>query len=472
MARKKLTDKKVASLKVSGVTEDGKPRSRQDYWDAVVPGFGVRVTDKGQRTYILAGRFPGSPSYTRRELAQVGAIGLADARAKARRWIELIGQGKDPAAEDRRIASENERQRENTFATAAADYIESEVIGLDPGHPRQRNAAEVKREFDRVLIPLWGAKPITEVTNDDIEAVVKGVKMHGTAKMLASFGVKPAPRPHKRGRPAKRQGKPAPGQARNLLGIIKMFFNWARGEKRFGLKVNPCGELKAKKLIGAKSRRDRILDDAEIAAFWRATGRMGYPHAPVYRLLLLTGLRLNECADASWPEFKAGVWIIPKERMKARNEEARAHAVPLNDDMQAILGALPHFKKGSHLFSTTFGKKPAWVSDKVKKQLDARMLRSLRALARLRGEDPDKVKLPPWVNHDLRRTLRSGLSKLRVDLDVREAVLAHVKTGVEGDYDHYDLFAEKKDALERWAAHVRTLVTPPPANLVKFPARA
>jgi integrase len=474
MARITLKDKKVGSLKVTGKTKDGKSRTRQDYWDAVVPSFGIRVTDKGQRTYILAGRFPGSSAYTRRELARVGSISLADARTKARRWIELIGQGKDPAAEEGRIARENQRHQENTFAQAAADYIESEVIGLNPEYPRQRNGAEVKREFDRVLIPLWGENPITAITHDDIEDVVEGVKKSGTAKMLASFGIKPPPRAHKRGRPATRQGKPAPGQARNLLGIIKMFFGWVRRQKRYGLTANPCADLSAKHLIGPKMAVDRFLDDAEIAAFWRATSRMKYPYGPFFRLLLLSGLRLNECANASWSELdmKGEKWIIPKERMKARNEKARAHAVPLTSEIRKIVDALPRFKRGDFLFSTTFGEKPAWVNDKVKKRLDARMLRSLRALARMRGDNPAKVELKRWTNHDLRRTLRSGLSRLRIDHDVKEAILSHVKPGIVGTYDVYDLYDEKKDALTRWAAHIRSLVEPAPENVVPLPARA
>ena len=85
------------------------------------------------------------------------------------------------------------------------------------------------------------------------------------------------------------------------------------------------------------------------------------------------------------------------------------------------------------------------------------MLRTLRALARRRSNDPSRVTLPPWVNHDLRRTLRTGLSKLRIDRDVREAVLAHTRPDVEGVYDRHDYQAEKKDALERWAFYVRNL---------------
>jgi integrase len=468
----KLTDKKVNSVKVSGKTADGKPRRRQDFMDAVVPGFGVRVTDRGQRTYVLAGRFPGSTHYTRRELGKVGAMTLAEARVKARRWIELIGQGKDPAHEEEQLARENLRQQENTFAQAAADYIENDVIGLDPDRPRQRKAKDIQRIFECVLIPLWGGKPITAITIDDIEDVIERVKKSGTAATLVSFRVKPPPRPHKRGRPASRQGKPAPGQARNLLSTIKTFFNWVRRQKRYGLKSNPCTDLSAKHLIGPKMPVDRILDDAELAAFWRAAGRLRYPYGPFYKLLALTGLRLNELADASWDEFNGASWIIPKERMKSRNEKARAHAVPLIDDIRDVLDSLPRFKRGNFLFSTRFGEKPVWINDKVKKQLDTRMLRTLKALARLRGDDPDKVELKSWVNHDLRRTLRSGLSRLRVDRDTAEAVLAHTPLGIIGTYDVYDRFDEKKEALSRWGAHIRSLVEPSQAdNVIPLVAR-
>ena len=152
-----------------------------------------------------------------------------------------------------------------------------------------------------------------------------------------------------------------------------------------------------------------------------------------------------------------GVWIVPAARMKGKDGRAADHVVPTTDDIAAILESLPRFKSGDYLFSVTFGKTPVWVSDKIKKRLATRMLRTLRAMARRRGDDPSRVTLPPWVNHDLRRTLRAGRSKLRIDRDIREAVLAHTRPGVEGVYDRHDYLLEKKDALERWASYVRNL---------------
>jgi integrase len=185
---------------------------------------------------------------------------------------------------------------------------------------------------------------------------------------------------------------------------------------------------------------------------------------------MLTALRLNEAADASWPEFKLHdrLWIIPEARMKGREGKARDHAVPITDDLLRLLDALPRFKRGEFLFSTSFGAKPVWIGAKVKEQVDKRMLRTLRAIARRRGDDPEKVTLPPWKNHDIRRTVRSQLSRLKVAEEVREAVLAHVRPGIKGVYDLYDYFDEKREALSLWAAKLKSIVEPQPANVVTF----
>jgi integrase len=101
----------------------------------------------------------------------------------------------------------------------------------------------------------------------------------------------------------KAKKRSAPGQARNLLGHLKCLFAWAINDGSYGLTGSPCHDIKAKLTIGAKRSGDRVLTDDELRAFWRATGRMRYPYGPLYRLLLLGGVRLNEAADASWPEF-------------------------------------------------------------------------------------------------------------------------------------------------------------------------
>ena len=107
-----------------------------------------------------------------------------------------------------------------------------------------------------------------------------------------------------------------------------------------------------------------------------AADQLGYPYGPVHRLLLLTGLRLNEVADATWSEFEEakGIWIIPAARMK----NGRPHSVPLTADIVAILESLPQFHRGEYLFSMTAGESPVWITDKVNTSLDKAMLAELK----------------------------------------------------------------------------------------------
>jgi len=285
------------------------------------------------------------------------------------------------------------------------------------------------------LMPAWGALPITEI--DDLRAV----SIIKTKKRT-------------------------PAQARNLLGTIKRLFAWIKDQRVYELPRSPMSDLKPKSLIGKKKIGRRILSDTELFALWRAVNRLPYPYGPAYRLLILAALRLNEAADAHWSEFDLPnkLWVIPAERMKGTNEEARPHAVPLTDDISALLESLPRFKRGKFLFSTSFGEKPAWLSDKVKKKIDARMLRTMRALARRNGEDASQVELAPWKNHDIRRSVRSNLSRLKISEEAREAVLAHARPGIKGVYDHHDYLDEKREALTLWAARLRNIVEPPPKS--------
>jgi integrase len=334
---------------------------------------------------------------------------------------------------EERLRLAEQQKRKNTFAAVAEDFIKEKL-------PGERKGREVERDIRREFIPAWGRLPITEVTDLQIISVIKVRK------------------------------QTAPAQARNLLGIAKRLFSWAVDQRAYGLTASPAETLKPTKLIGKKKPRHRILDDDELFALWRTIGRLKYPYGPAYRLLLLTALRLNEVADASWSEFdlEKKIWIIPAGRMKGDNDEARSHAVPLTADIMAVLKELPRFRRGKYLFSSTFGEKPVWLSDKIKEKIDARMLRTLRALARRRGEGD--AEFEPWINHDIRRTVRSNLSRLKITEEAREAVLAHARPGIKGTYDVYDYFDEKREALELWAKRLRSVVEPPPPNVVQHPA--
>jgi hypothetical protein len=149
--------------------------------------------------------------------------------------------------------------------------------------------------------------------------------------------------------------------------------------------------------------------------------------------------------------------------MKSQNHAARPHCVPLTVDMLRILESLPQFVSGGdYLFSHNAGRAPARMSGEIKADLDRRMLQVLRDEAQRRGDDHATVE--PWRNHDLRRNVRSGLSRLRIPQEIAEAVLAHVRPGINKNYDIHDYYDEKRDALMQWGARLRSIVEPAPVT--------
>jgi len=425
VARKTLTDRGLKALKPAPA---GK---RYEVMDAVVPGFGIRVTDRHQRTFILVARYPGSSNPTRRAIANYGELTLEKARGKARDWLELLRRGIDPEVQEERQRQAQRRQQRTTFAAVAEDFIRDKL-------PSERKGREVERDIRREFMPPWGKRPIADLTPQDVRDVVKAAKDRG-----------------------------APYQAHNLLVTARRLFSWAIDQQVYGLETSPCERLKPKAIIGKKVFRTRILDDEELRLFWRATARLGYPYGPLFRMLALTGQRKSEVAEARWSEIDLvkKLWTIPPERMKAD----AAHVVPLSDDVVTILESLPRFKKGDHVFSTTFGVKPVNGFSKAKERLDRRLLRSLRALARMR-QLAQAPTIEPWVIHDVRRTMRTGLSALPVPDLVRELVIAHTKPGLHKVYDQHAYLDEKRRALDLWAARLRSVVAPLTANVVSLAA--
>jgi integrase len=215
---------------------------------------------------------------------------------------------------------------------------------------------------------------------------------------------------------------------------------------------SPCDRVKPKDVIGKKALRTRILRDVEMRALWAATESMGYPYGPLIRLLVLTGQRKSEVSDARWSEFdlQRWLWTIPAERMKAD----APHTVPLTAEAVAVLESLPRFQNGGYLFSTTLGQKPVSGFSKAKIRLDE----FLSAELRNRVGELGIVHFEPWTIHDIRRTVRTGLSALPIPDLVRELVIAHAKPGLHKVYDQYAYLDEKRRALELWETRLLEIV--------------
>jgi integrase len=409
MAKRNLTDRFIESRKPA------KPGQRDEYMDAVLPGFGLRVTERGTKTFMLVARFPGSANPTRRALGEYGALGLAEARAKARKWHDLLARGIDPAVEVERERLAEQRKAATTFGAVAEDFIREKCS-------RERRGFEVERIIRSDLLPAWDGRPIADITPVDIVLLLKPIRARGEYAAHAA------------------------------LTIIKRLFGWAVESQVYGIALSPADRLKPKSLIGEKRTRTRVLTDQEIRAFVRACDRLAYPYGSIGKMLLFTGARHREVSEAPWSEFDLSkrTWTIGEHRFKSAFE----HVVPLTRDGVALLEGLPRFKRGDFVFSTTAGEKPTVISDKVKQTIDALMAQELGARPK------------PWVLHDLRRTMRSHLAALRIPDHVAEMALGHGRRGLQRIYDRHRYEDELREALTLWSARLRDIVEPPPANVV------
>jgi integrase len=416
MARRTLNDRIIKALKPA------KPGQRREEWDTLVPGLGVRVTDRGTKSFVLATRYPGNDNPARRALGGYGELTLEQARTKARRWLELVGRGVDPHVEIERQRLAEQRKQAGTFANLAEAFIREKLS-------TERRGRDAELHLRNTFIPRWGRRPAGDITADDVGAVINEVKARGTTY-----------------------------QAHALLATIRRLYKWASTPGRgYGIASSPCYNISAKALIGEKRPRTRVLTDPEIRAFVRACDQLGYPYGSIGRMLLLTGARHREVSEAPWSEFDLvkKTWTIDQARFKSNVE----HVVPLTDEVLALLEGLPRFKRGDHVFSNTWGEKPTMITDKIKTQFDTLMREAL------------SVKLKPWVIHDVRRTVRSHLSALKIPDHVAEMVLGHGRHGLQRTYDMHRYQEEIREALTLWAGRLRDIVEPPPENVVTLKKR-
>ena len=407
-----LTDERIVNLKPG--------TQRRTVYDPVVAGMAIRVQPTGHKTFVFGARYPRTSHFTRVELGQVGRLTLDDARAKARRWSAWIAAGVDPRDEEAKLykaATEAAALAiNNSFASVAETFLARHVKG-------QRKAAVVEREIRNELLPHWGARPITEITRRDVVDLIEKIV-----------------------------DRPAPAHARNILQHIKKLFVWAIQRDVYGLQSSPCDRVKPKELVGVKAVRTRVLTDKELQALWAAADTLGYPCGPATKMLMLTGARLGEVMGTQWREFDddAQLWTIPPQRFKMNAQ----HFVPVTDELSALLETIPHWTQGDHLFSSTSGAQPVRFND--------------RAIDKLREAVGAEL---PWSLHDIRRTVRTRLSALRVPDPVAEMIIGHSRKGMARVYDQHKYLDEMREACAAWAGLLRSIVTPPPPNVVPLKAR-
>jgi integrase len=140
----------------------------------------------------------------------------------------------------------------------------------------------------------------------------------------------------------------------------------------------------------------------------------------------------------SWDEVDLDrrFWTLPATRTK----NDKPHIVQLSDPTVVVIGAQP--RSGRFVFSRN-GISPIRDFSSQKRRLD------------------NICCVSHWRLHDLRRTTVSGMASLGVAPHVADKILNHASgtiSGVAAVYQRHEFLKERRDALERWGAHVDGLL--------------
>ena len=213
----KLTDVRVKSLKPKDV--------RYEVWDPAAPGFGVRITPKGIKSFVFVYRFDGKSR--RMTIGRYPKLKLAQARIKyAEAKAELEEKGVDPGKTvvDSRAAA----RQSPTVSQLADEYMEKWA------KPRKRSWKEDRRLLDHDVIPAIGRRKAKTVKRRDIRLMLDEIIERG-----------------------------APITANRVLAVVRKMFRFAIS--RDIVQVNPCEAIEAP---AKESSRERVLSESEIKTLW------------------------------------------------------------------------------------------------------------------------------------------------------------------------------------------------------------
>jgi integrase len=350
-------------------------------------------------------------------------IGLMEARRKAAELMEAVERGADPVAEQRTTRA-RELRVSLAFSELVADYLD------DQRSARVKTVDEIERALRVDALPVLGSMQPAAITDVQIEAVVDAVANRGRTSM-----------------------------ARHLLAYLRGCFNHAlRGSpalrEKYGLRFNPADTVgrgrrgKAGK-YGRPTIDDRHLLDTEIAAFWQAlqASRADEQTKIVLKLLLLTGQRPGEVRCTRISELSLDgpepQWVMPGNRTK----NGDPHAVPLVHATIKLFRRAAQLSNGSPLAFPSSSTADGILGKYTIQQAVERLFRN------------QGLCIEPFSPKDLRSTVKTGMARLGVAKEVRDAVQNHKPQGL-GDraYNFHAYAKEKRQALQEWTRHVAALV--------------
>ena len=299
-----LTDRSLRSLRTT--------KPREMFWDNVLPGFGVRVTKSGHKTFLVRYRLNGKRP--RVKIGSYPTFGLADARARARAILLQAETGEDPS-------------RAESFAELAELYLERHA------RPKKRSWKYDKRQLKRDLLPAWGKRKAHEIHRSDVHQILDAILDRGS-----------------------------PAMANRTRALISKIFNF--GITRGILEHNPAAYVPPPAKLQS---RQRVLSEDEIRELWALldSDLLTPLMAATFKLRLLTAQRGIEVLSMGWTQIDGDWWTIPPHVAK----NGLAHRVPLSDQSMGVLEATRPLSGEIWVFPSPRGDGPIQWVQKANRQL-------------------------------------------------------------------------------------------------------
>jgi integrase len=293
-------------------------------------------------------------------------------------------------------------RRAETFGELADEYLTTHA------KPNKRSWREDERILNHDLLPAWRTRKAKTITRRDVWALLKRIS----------------------------EERKSPIMANRTLALTRRIFGFAF--EREIVPANPCSKMKPP---AAEHERERVLSDDELRALWKALPSTRPWFQIVFKLYLLTAQRRDEVLGMTRAELDldSGWWTLPS----ARSKNSLVHRVPLSPYVVDLLSEWVAATPDSN-----------WVFPSPTR--DAPLATLQKPLGLLRDATAIDFRI-----HDLRRTASTNMTKIRIDREAVARVLNHAPKDVTRIYDRHTYDQEKREALERWAQALLSIVEPP-----------
>lgn len=370
-------------------------------------GMYLEVMPNGSKYWRLKYRWLGKEK--RLAFGVFPEVTLAEAREKREETRKLLAKGIDPSAAKRQEKRQSIIDENNTFQSAALEWMEIQKDRWTPGYYQK-----TLRRMEMHIFPYVGNRPISQITPPELLDCLRKIEKRGKLEMAS--------------------------RARELSGQVF----------RYGIQTGRCERDAAADLRGAlktrKTEHFRTIDEKQIPDFLKAlsnnNARLFERTRRAVWLSLLTFGRPGEIRQACWSQidFEDALWRAPTGLMKMRKD----HIVPLSKQALAILREQKeetgHIKT-NYVFPSQINPRNCMSDGTVN-----------RAIERLGfGEK--------MVAHGGRALARTTIrEKMGYDSEIIEKQLAHKTKNPLGEaYDRTQFLDQRKTMMQEWADYLDAL---------------